>query len=247
MYIQIHRMMPQRSARAVRQPRRPQPVVRRALLCSWKAHTKSGRASFSSFRSTPFLRVALSLLALGVSLGGCASALKREGRCLASLTPEYLAAKDELARLEADWQSDLRRHAEPRTRTGLNGYILDRAATASSLGGTTGAGQVTVHPDAAYQRLVAGHRRHRSTFDWYNKVYGRVRARIEEDQMLSGAGMLLLTGPGVVLYPVVRWNLRAVLWDGADPDSDSDPVTRFCTERLEADHIAGRTAAVAPP
>jgi hypothetical protein len=36
-----------------------------------------------------------------------------------------------------------------------------------------------------------------------------------------------------VFYPIVRWNVRSVLWDEGDPDSLDDPVRRFCTGRLE--------------
>jgi hypothetical protein len=187
------------------------------------------------------------VVALGASLGGCASALKREGRCLASLTPEYLAAKEELARLETDWRRVLLKHIESSARRDLDGPIREHAPTSSLSGGETDSGQPNAEPDAAYQRLVDSRRRHRSTFDWYSKVYGRVRTRIEEDQMLTGAGMLLLTGPGVVLYPVVRWNLREVLWDGADPDSESDPVTRFCAERLDGDRHAQEPAEAPSP
>jgi hypothetical protein len=35
---------------------------------------------------------------------------------------------------------------------------------------------------------------------------------------------MLATSTAIVLYPLVRWNVRSVLWDGADPDADDDPV-----------------------
>jgi len=44
-----------------------------------------------------------------IFLGGCATALKRESRCLASLTPEIVQAKEEMANLEASWHDSLGR------------------------------------------------------------------------------------------------------------------------------------------
>jgi hypothetical protein len=44
---------------------------------------------------------------------------------------------------------------------------------------------------------------------------------------------MLATSPGIVFYPLVRWNVRSVLWEGVDPDAEDDPVQIFCTARLE--------------
>ncbi len=137
---------------------------------------------------------------------GCATALKREGRCLASLTPDYLTATTELHHLERSWRAALVRPA----------------ATAS----------LQESPGEAYRKLADARTRHQPTLDWYGKVYDRVRTRMSEEDMLSGARMVLLTNAGIIWYPVVRWNVRSVVWDGADPDSEADPVTQFCAERL---------------
>jgi hypothetical protein len=59
-----------------------------------------------------------------------------------------------------------------------------------------------------------------------------VQTRIEEDEMLYPVLGMLATSTAIVFYPVVRWNVRSVLWDGADPDADDDPVQRFCAGRL---------------
>jgi hypothetical protein len=61
-----------------------------------------------------------------------------------------------------------------------------------------------------------------------------VQTRLEEDEMLySTLGMLVSSPMMLVFYPIVRWNVRSVLWDEVDPDSLDDPVRRFCTGRLE--------------
>jgi hypothetical protein len=46
-------------------------------------------------------------------------------------------------------------------------------------------------------------------------------------------GALVAVPVMLVFYPIVRWNVRSVLWDDGDPDSLDDPVRRFCTGRLE--------------
>lgn len=44
-------------------------------------------------------------------------------------------------------------------------------------------------------------------------------------------GMLVMS-TAIILYPLVRWSVRAVRWDGADSDAEDDPVQRFCAGRL---------------
>jgi hypothetical protein len=68
--------------------------------------------------------------------------------------------------------------------------------------------------------------------DWYDKVYKRVRTRMDEEEILTEVGAVLITNPGVIFYPVIRWNIHTVFWDGADPDAETDPVTKFCSDRL---------------
>ena len=81
----------------------------------------------------------------------------------------------------------------------------------------------------------------------YDKVYQRVRTRTDEEEILSEVRMVLLAGPAsLVLYPIIRWNVRSVLWDGADPDADTDPVTRFCAGRLVKEAMASQEVH-APP
>jgi hypothetical protein len=136
-------------------------------------------------------------------LGGCATALKRESRCLESLAPEIVQAEEEMANLEASWHESLgQRDTAPAARR-------------------------------AYQRLAEAKARHRPLLGMYDQIYQRVRTRTDEEEILSQVRMVMLAGPAsLVFYPIIRWNLRSVLWDGEDPDAESDPITRFCTDRL---------------
>ncbi|WP_447975346.1 hypothetical protein [Nitrospira sp. Kam-Ns4a] len=178
------------------------------------------------------------LLLLLLSLAGCATGLKRDGRCLASLTPEFLGAHQELDELEAAWRAAER--------------VLDRSEAAKEPGPGAGALRPARGSDSftdaqtsseearravqeAYRRLVEAKARHRTTLAWYERVYDRVRTRQEEEEILSQARAVLITGPGLLLYPVIHWNVHHVFWDGQDPDAESDGVTQFCQGRLAAE------------
>jgi len=127
------------------------------------------------------------LALLCVAASSCATGMKRESACLASLVP---------ASLQAEETFDAGRRAEDAGRR-----------------------------EEARLRFAA-------VRDWRDRVYKRLLTRLEEDHILTQTFFTLLAGPGIVFYPVVRWNVRSVLWDGMDPDADSDPITQYCTERL---------------
>lgn len=162
-------------------------------------------------------------------LVGCATGLKREGQCLASLTPDYLNAQAEIERLEASWRALLRRQD-----IALNRPPTDQAPVFLLSDSIEVGRRNTELAEAgdAYRRLTEARTRLRPTLRWYDRVYERWRTRLDEEQILSDVRMILLPGPGVIFYPVIRWNIHSVFWDGADPDADSDPITRFCTDRL---------------
>lgn len=183
------------------------------------------------------------LALLVVSFLGCATSLKREGRCLASLTPDFLHATQELASLEADWRwsllkgedsflpSSLWLSAEP-DEAGIPArpFLSDFDPLQSdSRDRHEKARRATLEAQA---RLLEARLRHQSTLDWYGRVYDRLRTRLEEEQMLSDVRLVLLTGPGLIFYPIIRWNVHSVMWDGQDPDADSDSITIYCTDRL---------------
>jgi hypothetical protein len=167
------------------------------------------------------MRISCSLIFL-VVLAGCTTALDRERRCFDSLTRDYLAAQEELLELEAAWRAPGQRIAS-----------ADDAAI------------VEIH--AASQRFRDAQARLEPTLHWYERLYDRLRLRAEEEEMLADARLLLFTGPAALFYPVVRWNTHAVLWDGADPDAESDPVTRYCTDRLTADTVQVKVEAERDP
>ena len=148
------------------------------------------------------------LLILAILLSGCATALDRERQCFESVTTEYLTAQEELLKLDTAWRATSRRADT----------LVDDAAR--------------VDIRAAHQRLQEAQTRLQPTLEWFERLYDRLRLRSEEEEMLADVRLLLFTGPAVLFYPVVRWNLHAVLWDGADPDAESDPVARYCTDRL---------------
>lgn len=155
-------------------------------------------------------------------VGGCATALKRDGRCLASLTPDYLAAQEELQDLEGTWRALLRQEA----------VLASRRPAFSPLDPGDAIDPAARQVSDAYTRLQEARRRHHPTLDWYGKVYRRVQMRIEEDRVLTDVQTVLLPTPAVLFYPVIRWNIHSVMWDGTNPDDETDPITRFCAARL---------------
>lgn len=156
------------------------------------------------------------LLVLAFLFTGCATAPTLERQCFESLTAEYLAAQDELLELDATWRAASQRL-------------------------TDGGGQVESH--AVWQRIQDARVRRASVLFWYERLYDRLRLRAEEEEILAETRLMLFTGPAALFYPVVRWNLHEVLWDGTDPDAESDPVTRYCTDRLASASAQGEVEA----
>ncbi len=178
-----------------------------------------------------------------ILLFGCATSLKREGRCLASLTPDFLDATQELASLEAAWRLSLLKSEdsflssshwlsiEP-DEPGIPARPFLSDSDPLESGSTDRHKEGRRATQEAYARLLEARLRHQSTLDWYGRVYDRLRTRLEEEQILSDVRLVLLTGPALILYPIIRWNIHSVMWDGHDPDADSDSITLYCTDRL---------------
>jgi plasmid stabilization system protein ParE len=85
-------------------------------------------------------------------------------------------------------------------------------------------------PDIGHLAEARG--RYRDVREWSRRIERRVQSRIEEHQVLSETLWTLLPGPALVFYPIIRWNVRSVIWDGEDPDAEEDAVNRYCSRRL---------------
>lgn len=186
----------------------------------------------------------LALIALFVWLAACATALKREGQCLASLTPEVLQAQDEVADLEAAWRAALRRREQEELRDlGISAApqperLQTPTPSAASIPDPLNGSGMDSHEEThraapgLYQRLVDARTRYQEVRAWYDKVQERFRTRLQEEEILSEVRWTLLTGPALIFYPIIRWNVRSVLWDATDPDAASDPITQYCAGRI---------------
>lgn len=157
----------------------------------------------------------VTLLALASLCCGCATGMAREGRCLATLTPEFLEAQVEVARLEAAWRA-------------LSADLPDYHPSILDVSSPTRR-EWEQRRGEARARLQEARLHHQQTLQWFDRLYQRVRARMEEEQLLSEVFWSLAPTPGLIFYPVVRWNLHSVMWDGADPDAETDDIRRFCT------------------
>jgi hypothetical protein len=142
---------------------------------------------------------------------GCAAGLERDGRCLAVLTADLLEAQTTLARLQASWRAPTSQtvtHWRPDAESPHVDEYRSRA----------------IQTDLDRARV-----RYQLTVDWYDRIYQRVQTRLDEQQILTEAFWTLVTGPGLLFYPLVYWNTRTVFWDGSDPDAEADPIRQFCS------------------
>jgi hypothetical protein len=167
---------------------------------------------------------ALLILVVVLALTGCAAALKRDSRCLSTLTVDVIQAHEELASLEAAWRASLARRD----------LAMTRSRSLQPEGGDSMAEQTAWRDtQESYARLQDAKTRHQPLMTMYEKLYQRVRTRTEEEEILSEVRTFMLAGPAsFMFYPIVRWNVRAVLWDNSDPDAPTDPVTTFCSLRM---------------
>ena len=173
---------------------------------------------------------AILLILLTCLMTSCLSATReREANCLAATIMDVWQTEQELTSAEQLWrtahQARSERTAPDHDSSGLSVRVADAPP---SIGETAARFESFRLPawrnqqDARlYQRMIDARVSHVQASKWYGLVARRVQTRIEEDEML---------------YPLVRWNVRSVLWDGSDPDADDDPVQRFCTARLEERH-----------
>jgi outer membrane murein-binding lipoprotein Lpp len=177
-------------------------------------------------------------------LAGCMSLNRvREAHCLGAMMMETLEAKNDLESAEDAWRAAQQARFE-RSRAGqptssalnlISNRNLVSSAAALVPRHAEDAGNQAPEADeerALYGQVVAAQARYRRLAEWYGRVLRRVQTRLEEDDMLYPVLGMLVTSPGIVFYPLVRWNVRSVLWDGVDPDAEDDAVQVFCTARL---------------
>ena len=189
------------------------------------------------------------LVLLTLLLTSCLSATReREANCLGATMMDTWQAERDLASAEEGWRAAQKARLERSTASYESSTLAVWFANHYASSGiveqvaSRGVGaDVRQSQDdkeqILYQRMVAARARHGEASKRYGLVARRVQTRIEEDDMLYPVFGMLATSTAIVLYPLVRWNVRSVLWDGIDPDAEDDPVQRFCIARLgEAAH-----------
>ena len=186
---------------------------------------------------------AIFLILLGCLLTSCVSATReREAHCLAATMMDLWQTEHELTTTEQAWRT-----AQP-ARAERSAAARDSLALSVRVAGADAPSPVLeqaalrledlrpvsrTEADPLYRHLVAARARHGQAMKWHGLVARRVQTRIEEDEMLYPVLGMLATSTAIVLYPLVRWNVRSALWDGTDPDADDDPIQAYCAARLE--------------
>lgn len=182
------------------------------------------------------------LIILASLVVGCVSSARtREAHCLGSLMLEVWQSQEELDSLEADRRAAWQARSLTASPSHPLSYLAGTSDTLSvSLPNISAEARVNAEAsrrsveDDLSRQLIDQRARHRQSVDWYRRVSRRVQTRLDEDELLySTLGTLAASPMSLLFYPVVRWNVRSVLWDEGDPDSPDDPVLRFCTNRLE--------------
>lgn len=191
-------------------------------------------------------------------LSGCATALTRESQCLEGLATEVVQAHEEIAHLEVIWRESIIRrdvafHAvmpssagAPATATNVISISRWYGLWEASVKDIRGVEETRLAAQQSHNRLVEAKTRYQPLFAMYDQVYQRVRTRTEEETILSSVRTIMLAGPvSFLFYPLIRWNVRATLWDGLDPDAASDPIANFCVSRQPAKSVASESAGIA--
>ncbi len=184
---------------------------------------------------------AILLILLTCLLTSCLSATReREANCLAATIMDVWQSEHELTSAEQVWRTAQQGRSERTAQSRGSSGLSVRVADAPSIIGETVSRFESVGFPASrsqedarlYQRMIDARVSHGQASKWYGLVARRVQTRIEEDEMLYPVLGMLATSTAIVMYPLVRWNVRSVLWDGIDPDAEDDPVQRFCSARL---------------
>ena len=189
------------------------------------------------------MRAIFVIIAAGLVASCLSTTREREVHCLGAMMMDTWQAKKDVESAERAWrtaqQARFERSRAHRDSSVLSVLIENRYSSSSTVASDSlqgeGAGNLLPEFDeerTLYHRVAAAQARHRETAVWYGRVAHRVQTRIEEDDMLYPVLGMLATSTGIVLYPLIRWNVRSVLWEGVDPDAEDDPVQVYCTTRL---------------
>jgi hypothetical protein len=177
-------------------------------------------------------------------LFGCVSATReREAQCLGSLMTGVWQSQDKVESAEHAWrtahyaryerENTVREAAVPSVY--FKEVSVSQVIASHTLVDLGGSPPVTRdQEEELYRKMIEMRSQHREQLAWFRRVAQRIETRIEEDEMLYPILGTLFTSPAILFYPVVRWNVRSVLWEGGDPDAEDDPVRRFCITRLAA-------------
>ena len=179
---------------------------------------------------------------------GCVSSTReREAHCLGVMMLDVWQADDEFKSAERAWRTAQQAHVErsqARQDSSVQSLLVSHVTPPSVAVASTPARDESFskqfpevdEEQALYRQVVAAHARHRESAEWYRRVARRVQTRAEEDQMLNPVLGMLATSTAIVFYPIIRWNVRSVLWEGVDPDAADDPVQVFCATRLQQEN-----------
>ena len=176
----------------------------------------------------------------GLFLGCMSTTRTREVHCFGTLMTDVLESQQEMESIKEDWRAVQQRHADQLSL--MNRSTDDRidgstgVAVTFMLDGMDGrsVSKKFVEPDVLYRQLARARFRYQEMVDWYTRVARRIQTRFEEDDMLYSMLSMFVSAPvSLLFYPIVRWNVRSVLWDGADPDAENDPIQQFCRARVD--------------
>jgi hypothetical protein len=207
----------------------------------WLEASEAKGVQFSHFTlMEPGMRALVLTLLAGLLFGCMSTTRTREVHCLGTLMTDVLESEQEMESIKEDWRADQQRRADQSYRTNESTKVRIDSPTAVPVplmpdGMDSRSGNKKfVESDVLYRHLAQARTRYHDMLDWYTRVARRVQTRFEEDEMLySVLGMFVSSPASLLFYPIVRWNVRSVLWDGADPDADNDPIQQFCLTRVD--------------
>jgi hypothetical protein len=226
------------------------------ILCSVAFHTRPsfppfdllkhglGEHTVKAFSEDRRMRAILLSLVTCLLVSCVSSTRARETHCLGATMMDAWQAEDDFKSAERAWRTaqQVRFERSPTRQDSLLQSLLVSKDSPSSITVTSASVRVDNSSDrlsevdeerALYRQVVAAQARHLEMTEWYGRVARRVQTRVEEDDMLNPVLGTLVTSTAIVFYPIIRWNVRSVLWDGVDPDAPDDPVQVYCASRLE--------------